>query len=90
MTQLFVFNDGAGDSDEDITLGTPDASEEKDLTRHVERCALRYRMFRGAQRRQAVAIGRVQIMLYVVLVLLVLSNPLVDKVFASAGKVILP
>lgn len=83
--QLFVFNDGAGDSDEDIALGTPDTSEEKDLAHHVERCALRYRMFRGAQKRQTIAINRVQLMLWIVLAVLAVSNPVAQWVFQRLG-----
>lgn len=42
---IFIFNGDGGMSAEEIALGTPDISEAKSLEHHVDRCALRYKMF---------------------------------------------
>lgn len=49
-----------------MRLGTPDEAEAKDLARHVDRCALRYRLFTKRLRSQGSQISRIELILYAV------------------------
>lgn len=65
MSSIFVFNSGGdSDSEEEMRLGTPDASEAKDLERHVDRCATRYKLFTKRLRAQGSQISRIELLLY--------------------------
>lgn len=60
---IFIFNRGE-DPEEEMRLGTPDEAEAKDLTRHVDRCAMRYRLFTKRLRSQGTQISRIEWLLY--------------------------
>lgn len=63
MGSIFVWNRGE-DPEEEMRLGTPDEAEAKDLARHVDRCALRYRLFTKRLRSQGTQISRIEWLLY--------------------------
>lgn len=80
MVSVFAFNEGEG-GDEDMELGEPDESEVKDHARHVARCALRFRLLRRTQRRQGRSISRMEIAIYILIAVSVLSSPAAAKLF---------
>lgn len=45
MRGIFIFRGNEGLSEAEIALGTPDITEAKSLEHHVDRCAIRYKMF---------------------------------------------
>lgn len=86
---FFIFNGGRV-TDEEVALATPDLSEAKSLSRHVERCALRYKLFTKRQAAQGDELGQIKLILllvgsYLVLVSEPARNTLgfVFKIFAS-------
>lgn len=73
MASLFPFNRSPDEEDE-ILLGTPDMSEAQSLERHVDRCAMRYRMFTKRLRNQSGSIKRIEIAAYGVLIWIVATS----------------
>lgn len=74
MGSLFIFNSGGSDPEEEMRLGTPDAAEAVDLARHVDRCALRYRLFTKRLRTQGSQISRIELILYGVAIYVMASG----------------
>lgn len=64
MASIFVFNSSKEAESDEILLGTPDISEAQSLERHVDRCAMRYRMFSRRLIQQGRSLSRVEIILY--------------------------
>jgi hypothetical protein len=75
--QLSIWNGRSDDRDDgEVELGVPDQAEAKDLNRHVDRCAMRYRIFTSRLLRQGRAIGRVEFLVYLLIAFtLATSNP---------------
>lgn len=55
-----IFNVG-GLSEDEMALATPDITEARSLPRHVERCAMRFRLLAKGQ----AALGRTQVVIIV-------------------------
>lgn len=74
MANLFVFNGATDDSEAEVQLGTPDDSEAQNLGRHVDRCAMRYRLFTKRLRLQGSQISRIEFILYGVAIYVMASG----------------
>lgn len=83
---IFIFG-GRGLSDEEIMLGTPDASEARDLTHHVERCAYRYRLFAKRQATQGDDIIQVKYMILGLIAVMLITSPQIRSIFEWVSKV---
>jgi hypothetical protein len=79
MASLFIFNRSTSDDDE-IRLGVPDLSEAQSLERHVDRCAMRYRMFTKRMIDQGNAIKRIELLAYGIILYFVLTSPIAKDV----------
>lgn len=64
-----------------MALGTPDLSEAQSLERHVDRCAMRYRMFSKRLISQGKAVRRVELIVYVLLAWTLLTSEPARNVF---------
>lgn len=86
MVSLFIWNSGqdGGEADE-IALGLPDKAEEGDLARHVEKCALRYRMLMVRQKEIIRGNQRMELVLWVIVAAIVLTSHVPDKLFGLLG-----
>lgn len=84
---LVIFN-GRGPTEEEIALGTPDLSEAKSLPRHVEKCALRYRIFTRRQAEQSQDITQVKYMMVVLSFLVLITSPQIRDIFIWAQKIL--
>lgn len=82
---ILIWN-GAGPTEEEITLGTPDESEARDLTRHVEKCALRYRIFTRRQAAQGQDISQIKYMILALIAVIVITSPQVRTLLEWAAK----
>lgn len=76
MTNISVLNRRGDDEDDDLMLGTPDAAEAASLDRHVERCAMRYRLFTRRLKSHGDAVKRIEYILYGVAVWLGATSPI--------------
>jgi len=85
---LFIFN-GRGPTEEEIALGTPDLSEAKSLPRHVEKCALRYRIFTRRQAEQGQDIAQIKYMVVALILAIFLTSPQLREFLSWASKYIL-
>lgn len=74
MANIFVRN-GNHHDDDDIALGIPDESEATDLNRHVDRCAMRYRMFTSKLKMHGDSVKRIEYILYGVAIWLLATSP---------------
>jgi hypothetical protein len=84
MVSLFIFNSRV--SSDETALGTPDLSEAKSLPHHVERCAMRYRLFTQRLSEQGQAIGRVEMMIIgLILFTTITSQPFRDIIIFVKG-----
>ena len=84
MVSLFIFNSRV--SDDETALGTPDLSEAQNLPHHVERCAMRYRLFTQRLSDQGQAIGRVELMIMALIAFTTLtSQPFRDLLIFLKG-----
>lgn len=84
---LFIFN-GQGLSDDEVALGTPDITEARNLEHHVERCAMRYRLFTRRQASQGNDIAQIKYMLLGMLALMVITSPQIRGILEYLGKVL--
>lgn len=67
-----------------MRLGTPDLAEAKDLERHVDRCAMRYRLFTKRLKSQGAQISRIELLIYgVAIYTLATGGPIHDFVKAA-------
>lgn len=71
---IFIFNGDRGLSDAEVALGTPDASEAQSLVHHVDRCALRYKMFTRRLAIQGDDLNLVKNLLYGIIGFLFVTN----------------
>lgn len=74
MASVFIFNGGTSTGEDEDTLGVPDVSEAHDLERHVERCALRYRLLRREQKQQNKLLRQGLFLLYALIVYSLVSG----------------
>lgn len=80
---LFVTNGRSnGDDDQETALGVPDQAEATDLNRHVERCAMRYRLFTGRLALQSRDIAQVKIILYGLALFIVATSHPAQQLFS--------
>lgn len=85
---LFIFNGSGGLSDEEIMLGTPDATEAKNLEYHVSRCAYRYRLFAKRQASQSQDIAQVKYLVIALIGVMLFTSPQIRSIFEWASKLI--
>ena len=80
-----IFNGDRGERDdgEDVILGMPDISEVESNARHVERCALRYKMFSGRLRMHGKRLARIEMLIYGLFVYVVASSPVGASILKS-------
>lgn len=57
---------GRGLNEDEITLGTPDDAEAKNLKHHTAKCAMRFRMFSSKLSEQAQDVQQIKIILLLV------------------------
>lgn len=70
-----IFNGRHDDDDEELMLGIPDSSEAQSIERHVERCAMRYRLFTSKLRSHGDSVKRIEYILYGVAIWLLATSP---------------
>lgn len=85
---LFSLDGHGGVSDEEIALGTPDMSEAKSLKHHVERCAMRYRMFTKRQATQGSDLVQIKYMMLGLIGAIAATSQQMREVVAWALKVL--
>lgn len=90
MKGIFIFKGDEGLSDAEIALGTPDASEAKSLVHHVDRCALRYKMFTKRLATQGSDINLIKNLLWVVIGFLLVTSTQFQTLFSLAFHTIFP
>jgi len=88
MVSVSIFNLGRsnGNDEQEMDLGTPDQAEAQDLNRHVERCAMRYRMFTGKLGRQSKDIAQVKILLYLLGAFILATSHPAQELFQFLGS----
>jgi hypothetical protein len=87
MVSLSILNRRSDkDDDEEAALGTPDQSEADNLNRHVERCALRYRMFTGRLARQGKDISQVKVLMYLLAAFILATSHPAQQLFSFLGN----
>jgi hypothetical protein len=77
MVGIWAFNRGAGGErgdDEEIALGAPDTAEREDLARHVDRCAMRYRLISLRQRTMNNGLRRVELLVWGIGIIIFLTS----------------
>ncbi len=74
MSIVNILN-GKHDEDEEIALGMPDSSEAQSLERHVDRCAMRYRLFTSRLKSQGKDVTHIKLILYGIAVWLLATSP---------------
>lgn len=79
MASLFIFNRSSLE-EEEMSLGTPDLSEAQSLERHVDRCAMRYRLFTKRISSLSGSVKRLEIIGYGILVFLFVTSPVARDV----------
>ena len=72
--------------DEGVDLGVPDEAEATDLNRHVERCAMRYRLFTGKLSRQGKDISQVKMLLYILGAFILATSHPAQELFQFLGN----
>lgn len=80
MVSIFV-SQGRRLDDEEADLGMPDASEAQNLERHVDRCAMRYRMFTRRMSLQGKSIRRIELIAYGVAIWLLATSTWAQQAF---------
>ena len=88
MVSLSIFNRGAsGDGDDqEVALGVPDEAEAKDLVRHVERCAMRFRFFTSKLRNQSADIRQVKFLIYGLCIFILITSHPAQELFQFLGS----
>jgi hypothetical protein len=84
---FFIFN-GGEISDEEVQLSMPDASEAKNLNRHVERCAMRYKLFTKRQASQGQDIIQIKYMMIGLIAIVFLTAPQVRPLLDWLSKLL--
>lgn len=85
MASFLIFNRSSMEEDE-IRLGTPDLSEAQSLERHVDRCAMRYRMFTKRLQDQSGAIKRIELVAYGLAIYALATSGLARDAFVFLSK----
>lgn len=83
-----IFNWNGGLTDEEVALGTPDQTEAKSLPHHVERCALRYRLFTKRQAQQGQDIAQIKWLTIGLLAAVLITSPQVRAIFEAVTKIL--
>ena len=83
MASIFVFNRSNRSDDDEILLGTPDMAEAQSLERHVERCAMRYRLFSRRLIEQGKSVTQIKVLVYILLAVVLLSSKPAMEVFKT-------
>lgn len=81
---IFIFNGDRGLSEAEVALGTPDIAEARSLEHHVDRCALRYKMFTKRLAVQGDDLNLIKNMLFVLIGFLLITNKEFQSVFNFA------
>lgn len=79
---------GSGLTDEEVMLGQPDRTEAKSLPHHVERCAMRYRLFTKRQASQGADIAQIKWLTIGLLAAVLITSPQVRAIVEWAAKII--
>ena len=82
-----IFNWGATRlSEEEIQLGTPDSTEARSLPHHVERCAMRYRLFTKRQAAQGQDLVQIKYMVLGLIGVMLITSPQIRAMAEWAAK----
>lgn len=79
---------GPGLTEEEVMLGTPDNTEARSLPHHVERCAMRYRLFTKRQASQGRDIAQTKWLTVGLLGAVLITSPQVRAIFEWVAKVV--
>lgn len=88
MTDMGLFIINGGLTDEEVMLGTPDQTEARSLPHHVERCAMRYRLFTKRQASQGQDIAQIKWLTIGLLAAVLITSPQVRAIVEFIAKII--
>lgn len=90
VVSIFNWNGGtlSDDSDDEVMLGTPDSTEAQSLPHHVERCAMRYRLFTRRQATQGADIAQIKYMILGLIGIMLITSPQIRAMAEWISKIL--